>query len=200
MMKVEELQSIWTEMSDELEKQKKLTHKIIMQMTQERYTNQLQKIAKYEGIGAIFCFGIALYLLINFSELDTWYLQLCGVFTLFFLLLMPVLVLRSIRNMKRINIVEGTYSDNISAYSKARNQFLFLQRIGIGLAFVLMITTLPVAGKILNGKDFFEGNQGWYWYLPVMFIFLILFSRWGYGKYKSITQSAEQILMETQDS
>ncbi|MEN8788280.1 MAG: hypothetical protein ABF295_02100 [Flavobacteriaceae bacterium] len=199
-MKVEELQSIWIEMSDELEKQKKLTHKIIMQMTQERYTNQLQKIAKYEGIGALFCFAIALYILINFLKLDTWYLQLCGVFTLGFLLVMPTLVLRSIRNMKRINIVKGTYTENISAYSKARNQFLFLQRIGIGLAFVLMITTLPVAGKIMNGKDLFAGNQGWYWYIPVMLIFLVLFSRWGYGKYKRITQSAEQILMETQDS
>jgi hypothetical protein len=199
-MKVEELQSIWTEMSDELEKQKKLTHKIIMQMTQERYTNQLQKIAKYEGIGALFCFAIALYILINFFKLDTWYLQLCGAITLGFLLVMPTLVLRSIRNMKRINIVKGTYTENLSAYSKARNQFLFLQRIGIGLAFVLMIAILPVAGKIMNGKDFFAGNQGWYWYLPVMLIFLILFSRWGYGKYKRITQSAEEIIMETRDS
>ena len=199
-MKVEELQSIWTEMSDELEKQKKLTRKIIMQMTQERYTNQLTKIAKYEGIGAVFCFAIALYILINFLKLDTWYLQLCGVFTLFFLLIMPMLVLRSIRNMRRINIVEGTYTDNISAYSKARNQFLFLQRIGIGLGFILMITSLPVAGKIMNGKDLFENNQLWYIYLPVMLIFLAVFARWGYGKYKSITQSAEKILLETREN
>ncbi|MGB5236981.1 MAG: hypothetical protein WBM43_05005 [Flavobacteriaceae bacterium] len=199
-MKVEELQSIWTEMSDELEKQKKLTHKIIMQMTQQRYTNQLTKIAKYEGIGAIFCFAIAIYILINFLKLDTWYLQLCGVFTLAFLLVMPALVLRSIRNMRRINIVEGSYTDNISAYTKARNQFLFLQRIGIGLAFVLMITTLPVAGKLLKGKDLFENNHLWYFYLPLMLIFLGIFSRWGYGKYKSITQSAEKILMETREN
>ncbi len=199
-MKVEELQSIWIEMSIELEKQKRLNRKIIMQMTQERYTTQLQKIAKYEGIGAVICFATALYILINFLKLDTWYLQLCGVFTLGFLLVMPALVLRSIRNMKKINIVNGTYTENLSAYSKARNQFLFLQRIGIGLAFILMLTTLPVAGKIMNGKDLFEGTQGWYWYLPVMVIFLVLFSRWGYGKYKRITQSAEQIIKETQDS
>lgn len=199
-MNVEELQSVWTQMSVELENQKKLTHKIIMQMTQVRYTNQLQKIAKYEGAGAFVCFAAALYLLLNFAKLDSWYLQLCGAFTLLFLLVLPILVLRSIWKMKRVNIVKGTYVENLTAFSKARNHFLFLQRIGIGLGFVLMVTTLPVAGKILKGKDFFAANEAWYWYLPVMLGFLIIFSRWGYSKYKGITKSAENILMETEES
>lgn len=196
-MNVEELQSIWTEMSRELEKQKKLTHEIIIQMTKERYKSKLQKIAKYEGIGAVVCFAAALMILINFYKLDTWYLVLCGLFTLFFLLVLPVLVLRTIRNMKRINIAKGSYSDNLLAFSRARNQFLFIQRIGIGLGFVLILTTLPVAGKILNDRNLFEESQAWIWYIPIMTIFLIFFSRWGYGMYRRITLSAENIIKET---
>lgn len=196
-MNVEELQSIWTEMSRELEKQKKLTHEIIIQMTKERYKSKLQKIAKYEGMGAVVCFAAALMILINFYKLDTWYLVLCGLFTLFFLLVLPVLVLRTIRNMKRINIAKGSYSDNLLAFSRARNQFLFIQRIGIGLGFVLILTTLPVAGKILNDRNLFEESQAWIWYIPIMTIFLIFFSRWGYGMYRRITLSAENIIKET---
>lgn len=195
-MNVEELQSTWTEMSHELEKQKKLTHEIIIQMTQERYKNRLQKIANYEGFGALICFAAALFIIFNFDKLDTWYLLFCGVFTVLFLLVLPVLVLRSIRNMKRIDIAKGNYADNLLAFSRARGQFLFIQRIGIGLAFFLMVTTLPVAGKIMNNRDLFVDSQSWLWYIPVMFIFLIFFAWWGYGKYRNITKSAENILKE----
>ena len=197
-MNIEELQSTWQEMSLELEKQKKLTHEMIMQMTQIRYKNQLQKIAKYEGFGAIVCFAAALIILMNFGKLDTWYLQICGLFTLSFLLVLPVLVLRSIRNMKQIDIARGTYAENLIAFYKALDRFLFIQRMGIGLGFILIITTLPVAGKIMNDRDLFANSEAWIWYLPVMTIFLFFFARWGYRSYKSMTITAEAILRETQ--
>ena len=195
-MKIEELQSIWSEMSDQLEKQKKLTHEIIIQMTKEKYRGKLQKIAMYEGIGAVICFLAALYILVNFAKLDSWYLILCGIFTIGYLLILPLLVFRSIRQMARIDIARGHYSDNLMAFSKARSQFLFIQRIGIGLAVILMVTTLPVAGKIMNNKDLFTQAASWNWYIPVMLIFLVLFSRWGYRSYQRITQSAENLIRD----
>ena len=195
-MKVEELQSIWSDMSTQLEHQKKLTDEIIIEMTQIRYTNKLRKIARYEGTGAIICFILAVTIMLNFGKLDSWYLQLCGIFTTSFLLILPVLVLRSIRAMQRINISSGSYSENLEAFTKARNQFLFIQRIGIGLAFVLILTTLPVSSKIIKGKDMFADSSAWIWYIPIMIIFLVLFSRWGYRAYKNITASAEDMIRE----
>ncbi len=197
-MNVEELQSIWNEMSAELEKQKRLTHEIIIKMTKERYKGQLQKIAKYEGIGAVVCFGAAVFILLNFDKLDTWYLAVCGAFTMMYLLVLPIMVLRSIQNMRRIDISKGNYTDNLQSFTKARDQFLFLQRIGIGLAFLLILTTLPVAGKLMNKKDIFMNSELLLWYLPVMIVFLVVFSRWGYKAYKNITQSAENILREVE--
>ena len=197
-MNVEELQSIWNEMSAELEKQKRLTHEIIIKMTKERYKGQLQKIAKYEGVGALVCFGAAVFILLNFDKLDTWYLMVCGAFTMMYLLVLPIMVLRSIQNMRRIDISEGNYTDNLQSFTKARDQFLFLQRIGIGLAFLLILTTLPVAGKLMNNKDIFMNSELLIWYMPVMIVFLVVFSRWGYKAYKDITQSAENILREVE--
>ncbi len=197
-MNVEELQSIWNEMSAELEKQKRLTHEIIIEMTKERYKGQLQKIAKYEGLGAVVCFGAALFILMNFDKLDTWYLAVCGAFTLLYLLVLPIMVLRSIQNMRRIDISEGNYTDNLQSFTKARDQFLFLQRIGIGFAFLLILTILPVAGKLMKNKDIFMNSELLLWYMPVMILFLVVFSRWGYKTYKNITKSAENILREVE--
>lgn len=198
-MKVEDLQAIWTEMSEELEKQKKLTHEIIMQMTQQRYKNQLQKISNYEGLGAILCFIIGIGMLVNLNKLETWFELVCGIFTVVFLLVYPFLSLGSIRAMKRINIIEGKYTDTIKAFTKARNNFLMVQRIGIGLGFVLIITVLPVASRILKGKALFQETGVWIWYTPIMLILMILVSRWGYGHYKRITRSAGNILGELED-
>ena len=199
-MNVEDIQAIWSEMSEELEKQKKLTHEIIMQMTQQRYKSQLQKIANYEGAGAVLCFIIGIGLLANLNKLDTWYEMICGVFTVVFLLVYPFLSLGSIRAMKRINITEGKYTDTLKAFTKARNNFLLIQRIGIGLGFVLIITILPVATRIIKGKDLFQATGVWIWYTPIMLIMMILISRWGYGHYKRITKSAGNVLGEMEEN
>ncbi|NNL01855.1 MAG: hypothetical protein HKP39_06230 [Eudoraea sp.] len=195
-MELQELQTLWSQMSRELADQKKLTNDIIMKMTQEKYVNKFGKIAVYETIGAVICFAAALYVLFNFGKLEVWYLQLCGIFTLLFLIILPILTLRSLRRIKEINVVENSFVDTIVQFTKAKNQLLLLQRVGIYLSFLLMFTTLPVASKLLKNKDLFLETDIWYVYLPIMGIFLFFFTRWGYGCYKNITSSAESILSE----
>ena len=89
-MDLEEIQTIWSEMSDQLEQQKKLTNELIMKMTQERYRTKFDKITFYESIGAVICFLAAIYFLVNINKLDTWYLLACGIFTIAFLILLPI--------------------------------------------------------------------------------------------------------------
>ena len=201
-MNFEDLQKTWQEMSLELEKQKKLTHEIVMQMTQQRYKNQLQKIANYEGIGAILCFIIALFVLANINKLDTWYLLACGIFAIAFLLLYPFLSLGTIRAMRRINVIEGNYTETLKTFTKARNNFLIVQRIGIAFGFVLGFTMLPVGAKILRDKDifqFFQESAIGIWSIPLFIVFMILISSWGYGHYKRITKSAGKIISELEE-
>ena len=57
-MELKEMQTIWSQMSDQLENKKILTNKLIMEMTRERYKNKIGIISKYEGIGAAVCFVI----------------------------------------------------------------------------------------------------------------------------------------------
>lgn len=200
-MELEEMQATWSRMSDQLENQKKLTNKLIMEMTQQRYQSKIQILSKYEGIGAVICFIAAILIILQFSELDTWYLLASGIFTVCYLIVLPVIVLRSINSMKRINLIDNTYKETLIAYSKKKKQFLLTQQIGIYLNFILLAVSLPVVVKVFKGKDIFLTNIDLlYWYIPSMAVFLILFSIWGYSKYKKLTASASNILEELENT
>ena len=197
-MEIEEIQATWTKLSSELEQQKKLTNKIILQMTQERYSNKFSTLTWVETIGAIICFACAIYIVFNFWKLDTWYLLTCGVFTLAFLLVMPVLVLKSLKKIRNLTISNKTFKETLLNYSKEKKYLLGLQRFGIYASFVLMFTTAAVFSKIFDDKDFFLVDRGpiVYGAMALAVFVIFFFSRWGLRSYRNITNSAEQILKE----
>ncbi len=195
-MEIKDLESLWSEMDRELENQKKLTKSLIMEMTQQKYSNKFQRISVFETIGGIICILAGVFIMTQFSELDTWYLQLCGVITILILFVLPVLTLRSLYRVQSIQITDKAVSETIAGYVKAKNHLLYLQRLGIYLSVVLMLTILPVASKISNGKDLFQESTAWFLYVAVMAVFLFFFARWGYGCYKNITNSAEDLLRQ----
>lgn len=200
-MELEEMKTLWNEMSLEIEKQKSLTDKIIIDMTQKRYTNKFNTVLIYESIGAVVCFAIAFFLIANLGKLDTWYLLTFGIFTISFLLVLPILVLRSINRIKRLNITTNSYKETIVGFARAKKELLTTQRIGIYMSFILALVIMPVASKILNNKDFFvmEHSAKFWFLLPVFILFLFFFTRWGYSCYKNITNSAENVLKELDD-
>lgn len=200
-MELEEMQLVWSQMNEQLEKQKKLTNKLIMEMTQARFRNKLGIISKYETLGAVICYIAAFFLLINFPKLNTWYLLICGVFALTFLIGIPTYVLYTFRNLKNINLQEHDYQQIIVEYEKRRKAFLFAERLGIYLSFGFLFVSYPVMEMILDGNDVFLSNLDFVlWYLPIMALFIVFFSRWGYNHLKRITASAEETLKEMDDS
>ena len=194
-MELDELQKVWSDLSDQLEKQKELTHKIIMEMTKRKYKGKFQKFIRYEGVGAVICLGAAALLILYFYRLDTWYFMAMGLVALLFLIGLPVLVLRSLLQIKSIDIQKGSYKEVLTTYAQAKKQLLSVQRNSIYLSFVFGIISLPLAGKLINNKDVFQDNE-WMWYLPVMLVFLLVFSRWAYKKYVGATNAAEELLKE----
>jgi hypothetical protein len=195
-MELEDIQSTWTKMSEQLEHQKKLTDKIILRMTQQRYRAKFSKITIFETIGAAICYVMALYILLHFGKLDTWYLLLSGIFTVSFLLVLPFVVLRSLMNIQGIDVANSNYRETLVNFTKAKNRLLGLQRLGIYLNFLLLFAIFPVFGKIMGNKDIFKTDSTWLWYVIGLGVFLVFFSKWSYGCYKNITKSAEHILQE----
>lgn len=197
-MEIEEMHALWSDMSDQLEQQKKLTNEIILNMTQERYSNKFRTITNYETFGALICFAIGIYIIINFGALDTWYLKACGVFTIAFLFIIPVLVLRALKRIKQLNILNNNFKETMISYTKAKTNLLQLQKFAIMSSFILMFAVSAVFSKLWSNKDFFmmERNIVNYVSIGLAILFVVFISIWGYRHYTRITNSAETVLKE----
>ena len=78
-MELEEMKTLWAEMSAAVERQKKITDSIIIKMTRSNYRNKINKIRVPEFIGSFLCMAGAALIVFNFRQLTTWYLAVCGI-------------------------------------------------------------------------------------------------------------------------
>jgi len=195
-MELEELQAAWTQMSNELEKQKELTNTLIMDMTKEKYNAKFRTITNYEKAGTLVCVASAVFIALNIQKLDTWYLLACGLFAVLFSVIMPILVLGALKKIRQLDIVYLNYKEALLKYTKAKTNLLKIQRYG-GYASILYIAAfLPAVARILNGRNLFLEPSNLLWKLAVMSVFMVLFTYWGYGHYKRITNAAEQLIKD----
>ena len=199
-MELEDLRNEWQEMSIEIEKQKILTDKLIIDMTQKKYNNKLKSISIPETIGTVICFAAAIYIFMNFSKLDTWSMQLSGSFTALFCIVLPILSLKSIFGMQKINMSKSNYKQSLESFAKNKKQFVLVQKVSFYLNFILVIVSLPVAGKLMSGKDLFLESKVCLWYVSFGFLFLYLFSKWVFKRHKKATESAEELLNDLEVS
>ena len=65
-MELEEMKSIWEDMSQKVDQQKVLTNQLILDMTKERYENNIRRISVPETLSALICFAVVFYLISNF--------------------------------------------------------------------------------------------------------------------------------------
>lgn len=197
-MEFEEMRSLWEDMSQKVEEQKILTDKLIINMTQERYTNKFNRIYLYESLGTVICLATALYILLNIQELDTWYLLTCGIICLVLLLVLPIITLRAINRTKGLNISQRNVKETLVKFYRSKKELLFTQRLNMYLSILFALAILPVFSKLMNGKDLFlEENINDLWlFIPVLLAFLLVMAAWVGKAYKNITTSAENILKE----
>lgn len=196
-MELEDMQAAWSQMSQELEKQKQLTDEIILKMTQQKYTSQWNKIFTAEKIGGVICYIAAIALLFNFSKLDTLGLQISGGLSVFILAILPILSLKTIRAMKRVNVTTMNYKETMETYANGKKNFVNFQKLNIGLSFVFMLLTVPVSAKLFNGENLFETLDPKLGIaIPFMFVFFGLLVWVMIRCYKSILRNSERILHE----
>ncbi len=201
-MELEEMQAVWSQMSDQIEKQKKITDKMIMMMTQEQYRKKLNKIAYPEIIGAVICYSVAIIILFNLEKLDNWYTLLSGLISVVTLLILPILSLKWISKMRNINISGNSYKETLIEYTKGKKRFKKTMKLGYYLGFVLMFMIIPVSSKLINGKDFFaETKSIWPMVIsiPLAIVFFFIFTRWVYKSYITSMNSAEVLIKELEE-
>ena len=195
-MELDEMKTMWTEMSEKIDKQKHLTDKLIINMTQLQYKNKLQKISTPELIGTVICFAFAAMILVNFNKYDSVYLKTCGIISAMILVVLPVLSLKAIFALSNLNIVTGNPREVLTSYAKGKHRLLFVQKLSFILTLVLLITTLPVMLMIMGGKTTHVKPEVWLWFIPIGLTITILFARWVYGYYLKTVNKIEDLLKE----
>ncbi|WP_339701773.1 hypothetical protein [uncultured Marixanthomonas sp.] len=201
-MELEEMQTVWSQMSDQLEQQQKLTDKIIIDMTQQKFKNRFSTLSTYEIIGAIICFVAAVVIVLNLDKMNTWYLMMASILSILSLVVMPILSLRSLFGMKNLNLTTDSYKDTLVKFIKKKKQMLLVQQLGAVYSVILMWLVVPVFMMAFNNKDFFqtEKSTGLLIFYAAITIGIIIFARWGYGCYKNITARAEADLQELEST
>jgi hypothetical protein len=194
-MELEEMKSLWGEMSAEMEKQKQLTASLIISMTKVNYRHKLNKIIIPEVSGAFVCFAAILFILINFHKLDTGYMQACAIISLAILFIQPVLSVRAVYQISSINISANSYKQTLSDYAKGKIQFVFAQKLSFYLGAILLLTLLPVAVELMGGKDPFKKDITWFGYV-IAYPLVYGLARWTFKKYMKTIANAENIMKE----
>ncbi len=199
-MELEEMQAAWSQMSQQLEAQKKLTDEIILKMTKQRYQNHWNKIATPEKIGGVICYAAVIALIINFNKLDTLALQISGVLCIIILTILPILSLKTIRDLQHIDISENNYKQTMEAFVKGKKRFINFQKLNIGISFLFMLLTIPVSAKLFNGENLFETmDKKLLIALPVCFFFFYLLIRFVSKCYKGVIKNSEAILEDIKE-
>ena len=194
-MEIEEMKTLWNEMSGEIEKQKKLTDQLIIKMIRTDYRNKIGKILIPETIGALICVAGSFFVLINLYKLDTWYLLACGIISVVILFILPGLSINSIRKLRSIHISDNNFRQSLFEYSGAKMKYVFTQKMSFYLGALLMLVFLPVMGKLVDGTDFFKATWLWYYYV-IGFPFFYWFARWVSKSYRKTILDAENIIKE----
>jgi len=195
-MELDELKSAWETLSIKLDKQQKLNSKLIEQMTNLKYKNRLNTIARPEFTSGIICFIMAVVLILNFGTFNTWLLQVFGVLSVLFLIVLPVLSFKSIQGLQTINMSVPTYKNTLKEFARQKIRFQKLQKLNVFLSFIFMIVFAPVSVKLLAGKDISQNITLWLTVLPASVIVLFFVSRWVLRHYNNALQKAEELLTE----
>ena len=194
-MELEELRNQWSEMSANIEDQKKITDFKIIKMTEMKYMDKIRKIKITEITGAAFCFIALIFIVCGIDKLEQWYLLMCGIISVIMLILMPVLSIVALYRIPSANISSNNYKQTLVDYNTNKIRFINIQKLSLCFGALLFVAILPVLGKLMSGKDLFKSAAIWYIY-SVGFPFLYYFTSWVLKKYRSSLNKAEEILKD----
>ncbi|MEO8172327.1 MAG: hypothetical protein ABI581_04560 [Sediminibacterium sp.] len=194
-MELEEMKTVWSAMSDEVEKQKKLTDRLVLDMIQLRYQSRLSNIRTFELAGTVICWPIAVLLLCNLNKFTSGYTLACALASSAILLIMPVLSLQALNSMRTLPLMESAHKELLAWYGKKRKWFVTVQQTSFVLFGILMVVVLPIIPAIM-GKTKELPLSTWLWYSAAGIALYVLMAGKVYRYYKRTIYRMEQLLMD----
>jgi phosphotransferase system glucose/maltose/N-acetylglucosamine-specific IIC component len=195
-MELEEMQTLWADLSQKIEKQDKIQKELLMEITKQRFRKKLNHIRVIETIGSIICFVYAMYFMSKLPELELWYNQIFAMITILIMTLLPIASLSAIKGMRSVKIDGEAPAKMLEKFEKSKIRFWKVQRYGMIFGALILVTILPPISEIQGSTEMISKPLFWMIYLPGATLFMYLFSRWALGKYKKVIDSSEKLLSE----
>lgn len=155
-MDLDEMKTAWTDLSQELDAQKRLTREVILKMTQEKSNSRLGRIIMAEGIGVFITVLAIIYLAANAYKLTHW-TGIAGFIGLMLILILGLSFgLRIIRQARKINVLTNTYTEVIRHFDDFRAMLRQYKKFSIWISVLSTVLVVPVMTEIFLGKNVLE--------------------------------------------
>lgn len=195
-MELEEMKSIWGELSGKVENQEKIKKEELMKMTRVRYKKKIGKIALAEVLGSVICFAFAIYWIVKFPDLENPVNQVMMIFNILLVIILPVFSLKSIWQLNQLDLGISHPSEVVNKFIRDEKRFWIVQKAGLFLSCILLITILPPLAELGGNPSVM--TEPWFWWAYVLFgfLFFVFFTRMVIGHYKGTLKKSEDILRE----
>jgi hypothetical protein len=194
-MELKEMKNLWEGMSEKIEKQELLTNQLVEKMTEQKYQSRLNKIRYSEIIGAIICYLGAIYLIMNFMEIEPLPEKIFAVISIGLLLSLPIISLRYLSGMQDLKISSKTYLETINDFGKRKVRFQKFQKLNISLGLFLILVSIPVLSAI-KGTDLSEKEYFWTLTFPISILAFLGFAYWVLKSYNKTLEGTEKMLSD----
>ena len=147
------MKAVWAEMSEQLDKQEKMTKEIIIKMAHEKSTSRLNRIMMMESIGVVFAAFLLLYLLFNFQKLGNWLNIMGGIGSALILFLSIVMGCLIVQKANRIDVINNSYSEALEHFMELKKLLRSYKKMSILINVVFPFFLLPVVFTLMLDKD-----------------------------------------------
>ncbi|SFB01730.1 hypothetical protein [Algoriphagus aquimarinus] len=195
-MELDEMKSLWADLSLQVEKQDKIQKKLLMEITKQKFRNKLNAVRIPEILGSFICVGYAMYLLSQFSNLELWYNQIFALISIFIMIALPAASLTAIKGMRSVRIDLEAPATILDKFNKSKIRFWKVQRYGLIFGAILLITIIPPLTELNGSIEKIQNPLFWIFYIPAGVVFMFLLTRFVYKKYKGTIEASEKMLSE----
>lgn len=155
-MELEEMKAFWSDLTHELEEQKKLTRELILKMAHEKSSSKLGRIIKAEALGVSLSAGILVYLAFNVNRLEHW-TGVVGAVGLFGILLLGIgFGGRIIHKARRIDLINNPVAEVIRRFDEFRALLRMYKKFGIWTSLFSVLFVIPVTTELFLDKTVME--------------------------------------------
>lgn len=193
-MELEEMKTLWEDLSGKVESREKIKKEELMKMTKKQYQNRLNSIYFPEIFGSIVCFAYAGYFIFQIEKLELPINQVLAIFNTAVMIILPIISLWTLARLNQLKITDESPSILVEKFKKDKVFFWKFQRFNLLLSGLFAISILPPFAELFGKKDLILEPTFWLAYVPLGLIAIYVFGRITIKKYKRSLEEAQQLI------